>query len=130
MKDKLFPYLTGVLLVGLAIVAVRAFSIHYKLPTQVAFQSDIASAVQKVQGTGPVAGCDAAITAAVLSSGGDKPSFGLPVIRSDGAAEDVYVHINSNIYHGWAECKVQKSIWQVLGNSPSGPPPQGNKPPS
>lgn len=121
MKDKLFPYLTGVLCVGVALLAVLVLATRYHLPKDVARLSDVSAAVIKaVPPTNGAQVCQATITQAIEAQGGGKPIFGTPVLRKG----IIYLHVHSAIYTGWASCKVVKSLWQALSNGPSGPPPR------
>lgn len=104
------------------------------LPKDIAHTSDIASAVStalnQAGNTDYLTQCRSAISIAVQNSGGNAPSFGKVEVRNNGQVKDVYVYITSFVYTGWSKCEARKSVWQVLGNSPSGPPPKLETPSS
>lgn len=125
MKDKLFPYLTGVLCVGVAVLAAYTFTHQYRLPKSVAHLSDVSALVSRsTHGVSAASICQSSIAQAIENQGGGTPIFGTPTVRKG----EVYLHVHSAIYTGWAACKVVRSFWQALSNGPSTGPP--NKKPS
>lgn len=115
MKDKLFPYLTGVLCVGVAVLAAYTFTHQYRLPKDVARTSDI----RKAEGIQNLAGrCKQNITATVKNNGG---TLGKLEVVGVGKGT-ITVEIASDIYSGYLKCTFLKSVWSLQSVNPTPKP--------